>query len=177
MVGKINSLLAQDSAPDFNDPLGLLKACHQRILGFCDLLEKMVTHFEQHGVDDDIKQSAQKVYRYFSTAAILHHQDEEQDLFPLLVGTSTKMATIIHGLEQDHSKLDEHWKKLAPVLAKPASIADTPDFKTWVDGFCAANRQHIKTEEEDLLSVAEHLLSHVQLENLGSKMKDRRKNL
>jgi len=170
----MSSLLSQDTAPDFTDPLGLLKACHQRILGFCDLLEKMTAHIDQQGIDADVKQSAQKIHRYFSTAAVLHHQDEEQDLFPLLIGTSLKMATIIHGLKRDHVALDSHWQKLSSVLAHPASIEETPDFKQWTNEFCGAYRQHIKVEEEDFLSMAQHLLSREQLQQLGKNMQERR---
>ena len=96
MVGAVSNLLSQEQAPDFSDPLGLLKACHQRMLGFCDLLEKIIEHIKEHGVDADVNQSAQKVHRYFSSAAMFHHMDEEQDLFPLLIGSSLKLATIIH---------------------------------------------------------------------------------
>jgi hemerythrin-like domain-containing protein len=174
MAAKMNSLLSDDPVPDFDDPLGLLKACHQRILGFCNLLEKMAAHIDQQGIDADVKQSAQKIHRYFSTAAVLHHQDEEQDLFPLLIGTSLKMATIIHDLKQDHSKIDSHWQKLSAVLARPASIEEAPEFKLWVSEFCGAYRQHIKKEEEDFLSMAQHLLSSEQLQQLGRKMKERR---
>lgn len=174
MAAKINNLLSQESAPDFTDPLGLLKACHQRILGFCKLLEKMCEHTEQHGIDDQIEQSAQKVHRYFSTAAMLHHQDEEQDLFPLLIGTSTKMARIIDGLKKDHIKLDQHWQTLSPALSRPATITDAPEFKQWVNKFCSAYREHIKVEEEDFLALAQHLLSREQLQRLSKNMKQRR---
>jgi hemerythrin-like domain-containing protein len=174
MAATVSDLLSPEPAPDFNDPLGLLKACHQRMSGFCDLLEKIIEHVKEHGIDADVKQSAQKVHRYFSSAAVFHHMDEEQDLFPLLIGSSLKLATIIHGLKQDHININETWKKLAPVLARPASIAETPEFNQWVAEFCAAYRQHIKTEEEDFLSIAQHMLSSEQLQQIGKSMKERR---
>ncbi len=170
----MSHLLNNDQAPDFEDPLGLLKACHQRILGFCELLEKMITHIMDNGIDDNVKQSAQKIHRYFSTAGKLHHMDEEQDLFPVLIGSSLKIATIIHGLKQDHIKIDNSWDKLAPLLARPASIEENPEFNQWVTEFCQANRKHIQTEEEDLLSMAQHMLSTEQLQQLGKNMKERR---
>jgi len=177
MAATVSALLDQQTAPDFSDPLGLLKACHQRMLGFCDLLEKIIEHINEHGVDADVKLSAQKVHRYFSSAAVLHHMDEEQDLFPLLIGSSLKVAAIIDGLKQEHGTINEIWKKLAPVLAHPASIEKTPEFNQWVAEFCAAYRQHIKTEEEDFLSIAQHILSSEQLQQLGKNMKERRELL
>jgi hemerythrin-like domain-containing protein len=177
MAGTVSTLLDQQAAPDFNDPLGLLKACHQRMLGFCDLLENIIEHIKEHGVDADVKKSAQKVHRYFSSAAVFHHMDEEQDLFPLLIGSSLKLATIIHGLKQEHIAINETWGKLVPVLARPASIEKTPEFNQWVAEFCTAYRQHIKTEEEDFLSIAQHMLSSEQLQQLGKSMKERREQL
>jgi len=162
-------------APDFNDPLGLLKACHQRILGFCELLVKIVGHIAASGVDDDVKKAANKVHYYFSTAAILHHQDEELDLFPILVGESLKIATIIHELKQDHVNLDKTWKQLEPLLAKPDSIKNTDDFNQHVEKFCSTYREHIQKEEDNFLSMAQHMLSTEQLQQLGNRMKDRRK--
>lgn len=170
----MNNLLRNDPAPDFDDPLGLLKACHQRILGFCELLEKVLVHIKEHGIDSEVKQSTQKIHRYFSSAGILHHMDEEQDLFPLLIGSSLKIATIIHDLKQDHIKINESWGKLSPVLARPATIEETPEFNQWVAGFCQAYRTHIKTEEDDLLSMAQHMLSTEQLQHLGKHIKERR---
>ncbi len=161
-------------APDFSDPLGLLKACHQRILGFCNLLEKMVVHNNKNGIDSEFKQAAQKIHRYFTTAGILHHMDEEQDLFPLLVGQSLKIAAIINDLKQDHIAMNAAWEKLEPVLAHPAIIEDASEFEQWVNEFCHLYRKHIKTEEEDFLSIAQHMLSSEQLVHLGESMKERR---
>ncbi len=176
MAGEVGILPGQEPAPDFCNPLGLLKACHQRILGFCDLLEKMLAHIDEHGIDAEVKQSAQKLHRYFSTAAVLHHLDEEQDLFPLLIASSLKQATIIHRLKQEHSAINEVWKKLSPLLARPTTIDETPEFRQWVAEFCSAYRQHIKTEEEDFLSIAQHMLSSEQLQQIGKNMKERRKH-
>ena len=40
-----------ESAPDFSDPLGLLKACHQNILVFCDQLEELAQKIESDPID------------------------------------------------------------------------------------------------------------------------------
>ena len=45
--------LLSPPAPDFNDPLGLLAACHQRILGFCDLLERLGPWIDANGLDKE----------------------------------------------------------------------------------------------------------------------------
>jgi len=70
--------------PDFDDPLGVLRACHERMLAQCNTLQGLVTHVAHNGVDDEARSAIGNVIHYFTTSALHHHQDEEQDLFPLL---------------------------------------------------------------------------------------------
>ena len=170
----IGSILNNDAAPDFNDPLGLLLACHQRILGFCDLLQRVSQHIKEHGVDNDARQSIKKIHHYFSTAGRFHHEDEEQDLFPLLISQSTEIATIVGELKQDHDRLDQAWAKLEPLLTHPETIAKTAEFDQWANEFCLVHRQHVSREEKDFFPVATNVLNAAQLQQLGCNMKKRR---
>ena len=163
-----------EAAPDFDDPLGLLRACHQRMLGHCEILEKLARHMELSGVDKDALAAARKVHTYFSTAAVLHHQDEEQDLFPLLVRSTLKMAELIHGLKQDHERLDQAWRDIAPMLAQPSHIGDPQQFTVLANNFAELYRDHIAKENEELLDRAQHMLSSEQLKKIGKAMKERR---
>lgn len=163
-----------ESAPDFDDPLGLLRACHQRMLAQCDLLEKLATHLQMNGVDADARTAARRVQTYFSTAAVHHHQDEEQDVFPRVVRSSLKMATVIHELKQDHEKLAAAWNDIGPMLGQLQHIGDTTRFRALVHGFCQAYREHIQIEEEDFLDVAQHILSSDDLRAIGKSMRERR---
>lgn len=168
------NLLGSDPAPDFSDPLGLLMACHQRMLKNCETLEALVSHIEKNGVDDEARKAARNVHHYFSSAGILHHLDEERDLFPLLIRESIKMAEIIHVLKQDHKQMMEAWNILAPLLARPNTIESNQDFVDAVNRFCMLYRDHIIREERDFLNIARHILSSVQIKKLGKQMQDRR---
>lgn len=170
----MGAIINNDMAPDFNDPLGLLLACHQRMLGFCNLLQKVKVHLRKIGLDNDAKQSIKKIHHYFSTAARYHHDDEEQDLFPILVSQSLKIAAIIDDLKQDHAELDKAWVRLEPLLAHPDKIEEQAEFDQWVDQLCSAYRQHLAKEEEYFFPVAQQLLNTEQLKQLGSSMKKRR---
>jgi hemerythrin-like domain-containing protein len=160
-------------APDFNDPLGLLSACHQRMLSFCKLLEKLQQHIQTHGVDGDATEAALKIHRYFSSSAVLHHMDEEQDLFPLL-SQSVSMNDLTPRLLQQHEQLNALWNELAPLLAEPVKIPANRDFNVLADQFCGAYREHISNEEEQLLPRARQTLTKEQLEQMGRNMKQRR---
>jgi len=169
----MNDSLTPD-IPDFNDPLGLLQACHERILANCDTLEKLVPHLREKGLDDEARSAISRIVKYFTTSAVHHHEDEEQDLFPLLNGQSLKLADLIYKLKQEHQQLDTHWQQLAEDLQQSATLTENADFAEHVAQFCAAYREHIDTENRELLFLARHSLSSNQLEDIGHAMAKRR---
>lgn len=160
--------------PDFDDPLAVLRACHQRMLAQCDMLGKLPAHIAANGVDDEARSAIGRLVTYFSTSAVHHHQDEEQDLFPLLNRQSLKLADLVHSLKQDHKQLEQLWQTLLSDLKEPAALADNPAFADHADAFCAAYRAHIDTENRQLLETARHILSQKQLQAIGRAMARRR---
>ena len=168
--------LLSPSAPDFNDPLGLLAACHQRILGFCDLLERLGPWIDTNGLDKEALDGARSVMRYFSTAAQLHHDDEELDLFPLLRDDAT-LNTLLNRLQQEHRDLERHWARLAKQLdALLRHDYDRAAYRAAMTPFCAAYRQHIHAENDAILPWAEERLSEEQRMTLGQSMAARRRS-
>lgn len=168
-------------APDFSDPLGLLKACHQRILRYCELLEKMIELANQNqqteATNKEILDAANQIRHYFSTAGITHHQDEEKDLFPFLIRSSMKIAEIIYQLKEDHELIDKLWEQLDELLSSPVSEKNLPQLKKISTQFCELQRTHIEREESELFSQAQHMLSSDQLRNIGYSMEERRKSI
>ena len=169
----MNNTLTPD-IPNFDDPIGLLRACHERMLANCDTLEKLVPHLQENGLDEEAKTAIAGITRYFTTSAIHHHEDEEQDLFPLLNSQSLKLAEIIYRLKQDHQQLDALWQQLATDLKQGSALVDNTDFADHVSQFCHAYREHIELENRELLFLAQHSLSSVQLEDIGNSMAKRR---
>lgn len=167
--------LFDNETPDFTNPLGLLRACHDRILAQCETLEKLVTHLRSNDVDAEAKTAAQRVHRYFSEAAPLHHQDEEVDLFPVLQRQSLKMADLVYSLKQEHPELDAAWEQLAPTLVRLDQLQDIDDFSGQVADFCERYRKHVKRENDELLEIAQHILSSKQQAALGEAMEERRR--
>jgi hemerythrin-like domain-containing protein len=160
--------------PDFNDPLGLLRACHERMLAQCDTLEKLPAHIAANGVDAEARSAISNAVSYFSRSAVHHHQDEEEDLFPLLQHQSLKLADMIYRLKQEHEQLAARWESLAAAFRKPGDLGENPEFATQLQQFCGLYREHIKFENEDLLAMAQHILSQRQLEEMGDAMARRR---
>ena len=160
--------------PDFNDPLGMLRACHERMLAHCDILEKLVAHVAANGVDAEARSAITKVTQYFTTSATHHHQDEEVDLFPVLNRQSLKLADMIFRLKKDHEELNQLWDSLHQAMKKGPALAQDADFAGNVERFCSKYREHIKFENKELLTMAQHILSDRQLDELGSAMAKRR---
>ena len=167
-------MLPGDSAPDFSDPLGLLRACHQRILGFCELLERMREHQDNNGDHQQLAEAAAQVLRYFDIAAPLHHQDEEQNLFPALTGHS-QVGALIAQLQAEHQEHDALWLQLRDTLetlreGRPADLQEAP-----VDSFNKAMRSHVERENQQVLPLAETTLTPDQLAAMGQAMAARRR--
>jgi len=162
------------AAPDFSDPLGLLRACHERVLKHCDTLVNLAAHLGDKGLDQDAREAAASVHKYFSVAGKHHHQDEEQDLFPRLARQSLKLADLVHQLKQDHERLDGLWAELEPLLARPAKIEDSSTFLEQAQQYADAYRAHVRRENEELLDMAQHIFGSDELKQIGEKMAARR---
>jgi hemerythrin-like domain-containing protein len=158
----------------FDDPLGLLRACHQRIRQHCEILLRLAEHLERSGADEDARKAAQQVHRYFSTAAKQHHQDEEVDVFPKLIRQSLKMADMIHGLKKEHAELDRLWAALEPQLRRLPARDDAAEFTRLAQELDAVYRRHMAVEENQFLDQAQHMLSRQQLGDIGRAMAERR---
>ncbi len=160
-------------APGFDDPLAMLAACHERILRQCETLEKLAAHLRSAGLTPEARVAASEVHRYFTTAGRHHHQDEEQDLFPLL-RSDASLAGLIDALAADHLRMEALWQGLEPLLAAPDSIHDLDGFAVQVAAFNALYARHIGRENGELLPRARELLPAAVLAVLGARMAARR---
>lgn len=166
----------------FDAPLDMLSSCHERMHAMLALLERLSTHIAKHGADQEAHDAASRVIKYFDTAAVHHHADEEEDLFPaLLEAVAGSDAVCIRELTQalstDHRELERHWQALRPglqAIASSTGASATPWEAEAAATFVAAYRSHLGREDADLLPLAERLLGRTELNHLGKAMKDRR---
>ena len=163
-----------DNLPGFDEPLALLRACHKNIIAYCDRLEALVTHIDAQGIDDEARKAARDIVRYFSSSALLHHRDEEEDLFPRLNRQSIKIAELIRDLKQQHVKLDQLWEIIAPELKKLPEDNFSAEFLQASREFCALSRQHVNRENMEFLPLAASSLSELELKDIGESMAARR---
>lgn len=166
-------------APDFSQPLDLLHACHGRIEKQCATLLKLAEHLARQGCDDQAQQAAQAVLKYFSTAAIHHHEDEEVDLFPLLRAamddeTGHRVRAVLANLVAQHRDMEAALEAIMPWLQSTArGMHIAPDYAA-LGKLIDLYRQHIALEERELFPHCRQLLTPTQLKMLGCGMAARR---
>lgn len=173
----INSLLP--IAPALDEPLEMLEACHERIEARLQTLERLSAHLPDHGADEQSRQAARAILRYFDTAGPNHHEDEERNLFPMLIGRAGPddrpgVDALVRDLLADHVKMaaavEAIRRQLVPI-ASGSSAALAPES---VRLMATLYRQHIDKENRELLSLSRKLLSSEDLEDLSRAMTARR---
>ncbi|WFR79335.1 pyridoxamine 5'-phosphate oxidase [Janthinobacterium rivuli] len=168
-----------DSVPGFDQPIAVLKHCHDKIRKQLTTLQNLLGHLAQHGNTADAQQAAKAVLQYFNKAAHLHHDDEEQDLMPMLQATATGddaalLVTLVPEILADHQRMDQAWLTLRPELDAIAAGTGTQLADEGVAAYVAAYQAHMTKEEGHLAPMAKRLFSAQQMERLGTAMQRRR---
>ncbi|MDN2708068.1 pyridoxamine 5'-phosphate oxidase [Janthinobacterium sp. SUN118] len=168
-----------DSVPGFDQPIAVLKHCHDKIRKQLSTLQNLPGHLAQHGNTAEAQQAARAVLQYFNKAAHLHHDDEEQDLMPMLQATATGddaalLATLVPDILADHQRMDQAWLALRPALDAIAAGTGTQLSAAGVHDYAAAYQAHMSKEEGQLAPMAKRLFSAQQMEQLGTAMQRRR---
>lgn len=167
-------------AAGFDSPFEMLVSCHERVQRSLRLLLRLGEHLQAHACDEPARQAARDVLRYFDRAAPLHHQDEEQHVFPrvLTAGDVALVATITR-LQADHATMEAQWQAVRGDLER---IADDRDGSTrladgsltvW-QGFAALYSEHIALEEAQVYPAAQALTPPETLRTMGAEMAARR---
>lgn len=169
--------LDRSPAPDFDHPVEMLAACHDRIEDQLRTLERLREHLAANGCDEQARGAAANVIRYFDTAGEFHHEDEERDLFPALMKAANQdeeIARVIARLVHDHEQMRRLWKDLRLELQAIGEGRSRLLNAEIAERFSALYRAHIEREEADLLPAAQRTLSADELSRIGAAMAARR---
>ena len=170
-----------DAPAGFDEPLEMLLGCHRRIEKQLDTLKRLRAYLDHHAVDAEASLAAQNVLRYFTSAALHHHADEEQDLFPLLEariddgGEKARFAAFRARLEGDHRALEDAWSRLRRPLEGIADGLPRALPAADVQSFVEAYAHHILAEEATLKELFDRWLGDEDRRSLGRSMAARRK--
>ena len=169
-----NPMFPGGEAATFDDPLAMLSACHVRIRKQLATLARLERHLPEHGHDDDARAAARAILRYFDTAAIHHHQDEEASLLPRLVARVPEARSLSDRLMREHGELAERWRKLRPLLSGIAAGQRAVLPPKLVREIAAAYHAHIELEESELIPLAREALPADEVATIGREMAERR---
>ncbi len=167
-------LFPERAAASFDDPLGMLKACHGRIERQLMTLGRLQRHLPQFGCDDDARAAARAILRYFDLAAPNHHADEEASVFPRLAAVSPAARSLLEDLERDHAALAGGWTRLRPLLASIAAGQRANLSAKDVATVRRAYEAHIAREEGELIPLAAATFDAETLAAIGREMAERR---
>lgn len=170
-----NDLLSGHAAPGFDDPLGMLAACHRRIEKQLATLDRLQRHLPEHGADEDARAAARAIMRYFDGAALNHHADEEHSVFPRLIAArGAEAENVAARLEREHEQLAALWARLRPLLVGIATGERANLSPHDVTAVRDAYDSHIALEENELIPMAAAAFDAQTLAAIGREMAARR---
>ncbi len=170
---------AEEAPADFDHPVALLYACHERVRHFAALVPRIAARLAQGGADQAVREAAAAVLRYFDVAAQLHHQDEEEDLFPALravldPSADAALLAALARLQAEHAELAAAYGAVRPALAALASGAAASLPVAIAEAFARIYPQHADAEEREVFPVLEDRLDPQTLARIGRNMARRR---
>ena len=164
----------------FEQPFEMMQACHQRLHRMLALMDKLRAHLPAHGADEQARQAARDIMKYFDQAAPQHHHDEELHVFPpLLARGEAHLAEVVRKLQQDHLQMESGWMRARAVLdaiAQGQVQALSPAQAADLDGFAALYQSHIEAEEGVAYPAAQAMLDEATVRAMGQEMARRRQS-
>lgn len=140
----------RSAGPRIDDPIEMLRACHEKVRRFATLAQRLRDHVAVQGADEQARSAAQAVLRYFDTAAVLHHEDEERDLFPALrEAGDARLVQAIDELHAEHEVLARSWQGVRDWL-QAVEAGEAAQAPPQLDVFAQAYRRHADCEEAEI---------------------------
>jgi pyridoxamine 5'-phosphate oxidase len=165
--------------PGFDQPIAVLKHCHDRIRKQIRTMQNLLTHLPKNGADEPARRGAEAILQYFEKAAPNHHADEEEDLFPVLRATAqgedeAALAEVLPKIMHEHELMAQAWAALEPQLQAIAAGTGAELSAENVAAIAALYAGHMEKEEQVIAPMAKRILSAEQMDTLGKAMEARR---
>ena len=161
------------------DALELLTACHVRVRHFAAAAVKLA--HPQAAPPEEVRLSANGVYRYLSVSLPLHEADEEDTLRPRLDAVADdRVRHALIAMHDQHQAIDELIERLLPLLLllerNPAAIHDAgPEMCSITKALQEVFDAHLKLEEEAIFPAIRQLLTESEQAVMLAEMRQRRR--
>jgi hemerythrin-like domain-containing protein len=131
-----------------------------------------------NGADEQVRQAARDVMRYFDKAAPQHHRDEELHVFPVLLGLQdVALVQLVARLQQDHLRMQSAWT-LARSLLEEVESGQRSRFNeaddAILDTLCGLYADHLKAEDAVAFPRASAAIEPDRLQAMSRDMMARR---
>lgn len=161
------------------DPLAALYACHRHIRAQCEALQDLADHLPDHVRQGTASDLARDILHELDTWMARHHTDEDSGLFPaLLESMAGSDAVCLRGMtlhvSDEHRALESIWRTpLRALLEQITRNEPTGLPPAAIRTFTTRYIELIAQEEDELLPMAERLLTDSEIEALGRLMQAR----
>lgn len=160
-------------AVGFDQPFEMLLACHDRVRRSLDLLLRLQAHVAQRGADEEAREAAQDVLRYFDLAGPKHHEDEERHVLPRL--REAGQAALADRLAADHAEMTRRWAALRSALQALVAGDPHPLDPQACEAYAALYAGHMAAEEGEAFPTAAAGLTGEAEAAIGAEMAARRR--
>ncbi len=165
-------------AAGFEQPFEMLHACHERVARMLALLRRLREHLRSSGADEQARQAARDVMRYFDVAAPEHHRDEELHVFPPLLASGDPVVSgVVERLKRDHVDMASGWAAVRALLddiAQGRCAAFDPAQEHVLEAFERLYADHLRAEDDIAYPRARALIDAERLEAMSRDMMRRR---
>jgi hemerythrin-like domain-containing protein len=158
-------------------PLEHLAACHRRIENQLAVLRRAGEHFQDRPAE--ALEAINSSLRFFNISGRLHTEDEEESLFPRIVGkVAEEEAKYLQDLEEQHRRVDHLWEELQNVIAQlreQITLDRIAWYRTLAAELSERYQAHIQSEDTVLTEIARRTLQTADLEQIRDEMRARRR--
>jgi len=132
------------------DVVDMLLACHERIRSFTGLAQRLAG--ATAASDDEVRELAARIRRYFAEALPLHVQDEEELIVPKLAGTSAALDAALVAMASEHTAhraaCDRMIALCGALELRPEQLAEVaPKLAAVAGELATAFARHLAAEE------------------------------
>jgi hemerythrin-like domain-containing protein len=154
--------------PSFDDPVAVLLHSHKDLEHHLSVLERAAAALAQS--PEDSVAAIREVLRHLDTAGVRHTDDEEASVWPRVNGEA--LGPLLDDLSLEHRAMEAITLALRDVVARAAPPL-YPELAAHANALCAAYRDHLRREEDEIFPAA-RALDPKELRAIGIEMRLRR---
>jgi len=163
--------------PNLDTPITDFSGCHIGIIQHFNQLKTLPDLLGKLETFEEARELAGELRQFFKKVVLPHHEDEEHELFPIVIDALDRhpeQAMLAKGyigrLIHEHRHLERSWKTIDKTLKRITKGKVTELNIDSLSQFATDYIAHAKFEEQYFLPLAEQILSQSDQEKLGMSL-------